>query len=475
MAKVTRHGWTKIPRGSTPEALFTSWVKEGYPSITDYLEGTPKGWCDPWRRYSVSVYKPRYYSGHFATLKDAIEFAEQFPRPQSAAELKEAINDEARQGYTEIIKQKLQTEGDLDLSSVDDETLRKLAGADDDADSEASLGKVLGLDDPDAVDDMDAEEKDQLAQVLGGIKVNESVSYVLGAYTHLGASNPEIAQALQEHCGLKESEANEVLQESKGRRELDLDSLLEASQKIKAETIHTAFEEPDFGIPNVTVASAECKGDSIEPAQTDLEKASPKLKESEDTVTSPALEAELEKAGQNFFKTKLELHVNPGSNTLYAYGDLGWRKINPETKGKDHYTVSVSIKGGKLGSYHVHALHAYDDADYYWAYSYNLKDWFFKLNGTTERFHVQCSTIDEVLKELDRRNNKIEPRIMYDSIEPGSQGPKIEESTLTDALDDAMGHLRAAEKHNDDYDTVAVEQDIRGAEGKVRKAQMIAG
>lgn len=417
-------------------------------------------------------------------------------------DLKEALEattekGATRGGYEQLLRQKLALKDDVDLSSIDEDTLKALAGTDEAAidktavenkDEEASedpdnaLGNALGLEDKEdikAIGDMSDEDKDKLVAAIGNSEIKESVVWTVQCYNAMGASNTDLAIILKEHYGLKKDEVKEILRErnmlgsSESRlQEKFLNRVLEAAKKLNFESIHQVFEDDE---PSAThISNSSTVQSEFVPAQPSLEKAPAKLKESEDIATSPALEEELEKAGQNFFKTKLELHVNPGNNALYAYGDLGWRTFNPEVRGKTQYSVSAWVNGGKLGAYHVHALHAYDDADYFWAYSYNLKDWFFKQNNTTERFHVQCATIDDVLKELDRRNNKVEPRMMYDSQKPGSKGPKIEESALTDTIEDAISHVKDAEKHNKDFDEYAVEQDLKGAEAKLWKARMIA-
>ena len=413
-------------------------------------------------------------------------------------DLKEALEattekGATRSGYEQLIRQKLALKDDVDLSAIDDDTLKAMAGTDEDAMAEISkdaaengetkvtFGDQLGLEDKEdieAVNNMSDEDKDKLVAAVAGDKENmkESVSWTVECYNLMEAADIDLAIALKEHCGLKKDEVKEILKERKafGTKEGKfqetgdfLDRVLEAAKKINFESIHEVFEDDEPEATHISNAST-IQSDFV-PAQPSLEKAPAKLKESEDIATSPALGAELEKAGQNFFKTELKLKFNPGNNMLYAYGDLGWQQIGTSKK---HYSVHVSIQGGKVAYYQVHENHAYDEAEYYWAYSFNLKTWYFK-NGDDKAI-AECSTIKDVLEKLAELNQEIRPIHVYDSMKPGSQGPKIEESTLTDALDDAMDHLRAAERHNDDYDTYAVEQDLRGAEGKIHKAQMIA-
>ncbi len=82
MAK-TFKGWTRIDRDTTckdPDRYFTKWVREGYPTITDYVDGTSKGWCDHEDRYQVAPVKGKPYESYiyrsFARLSDAILYAE---------------------------------------------------------------------------------------------------------------------------------------------------------------------------------------------------------------------------------------------------------------------------------------------------------------------------------------------------------------------------------------------------------------
>ena len=82
MAK-TYKGWTRINRDTThkdPDRYFTKWVREGYPTITDYVDGTPKGWCDPEDRYDVAPVQSNPYESaiyrSFERLSDAILYAE---------------------------------------------------------------------------------------------------------------------------------------------------------------------------------------------------------------------------------------------------------------------------------------------------------------------------------------------------------------------------------------------------------------
>ena len=574
-------------------------------------------------------------------------------------DLKEALEattekGAVRSGYEQLIRQKLALKDDVDLSSIDENTLKALAGTDESVvDAEAAeekgektenpddaLGNALGLEDEEdikAVGEMSDEDKEKLVAAIGGEEIKESVAWTVNLYNLMEASDIDLAIILKEHYGLKKDEVKEILRErntlssSESRlQEKFLDRVLEAAKKLNFESIHQVFEDDE---PEAThISNSSTVQSEFVPAQPSLEKAPAKLKESEEIPTSPALEAELEKASENFFKVKLDLHVNPGNQMLYAHGDLGWRKANPEARGKDHYGIHADIKGGKVASYWIREYHAYDDADYYIAYSFNLKDWYFRNH--TDKTMAQCNTVDEVLENLGRLNAGIKPVMMYDSQESISKDTriqessvedgyreiplkdentavviesvlgqlsdgywennrssdkywrfasvknnilfisnkrytyefrpdvryvrgvrintsrsvgwdngflnkseeeikkffaqkakflvkeeglewsrnnqtesefvggwrkkltvadiyavydwlmgraramtsevKIEESTLTDALDDAMDHLRAAEKHNDDYDTVAVEQDIRGAEGKIHKAQMIA-
>ena len=85
MAK-TFKGWTRINRDDTykdPSRYFTKWVREGYPSITDWADKkvkTPWNKCDPLSRYEVAPvqgqpYKASYLRS-FPTLSEAILFAE---------------------------------------------------------------------------------------------------------------------------------------------------------------------------------------------------------------------------------------------------------------------------------------------------------------------------------------------------------------------------------------------------------------
>lgn len=82
MAK-TYKGWTRIDRDITykdSERYFTKWVREGYPTITDWMDGTSKGWCDPEDRYEVAPVQGKPYERSiyrsFAKLSDAILYAE---------------------------------------------------------------------------------------------------------------------------------------------------------------------------------------------------------------------------------------------------------------------------------------------------------------------------------------------------------------------------------------------------------------
>ena len=80
MAK-TYKGWTRTARDSkSVDTYFTKWTREGYPTITDYVDGTSKGWCDPNDRYQVDLrpgqpYERSIYRS-FARLSDAILYAE---------------------------------------------------------------------------------------------------------------------------------------------------------------------------------------------------------------------------------------------------------------------------------------------------------------------------------------------------------------------------------------------------------------
>lgn len=73
MAK-TYKGWTRVKMDEN-DNYFTYWYKEGYPEITDFMDGTPKGWCDPYHRYRVST-PHNLISLGFRKLEDAIELAE---------------------------------------------------------------------------------------------------------------------------------------------------------------------------------------------------------------------------------------------------------------------------------------------------------------------------------------------------------------------------------------------------------------
>ena len=82
MAK-TYKGWTRINRDVTCKDInrfFTKWVREGYPTITDYVDGTGKGWCRPEDRYQVAPVQgqpyERYIYRSFERLSDAILYAE---------------------------------------------------------------------------------------------------------------------------------------------------------------------------------------------------------------------------------------------------------------------------------------------------------------------------------------------------------------------------------------------------------------
>lgn len=79
MAK-TYKGWTRINRNSTPDNFFTKWVREGYPTITDFQDGMGKGWCPDYTRYEVGIRPGQPYERSeyrsFERLSDAILYAE---------------------------------------------------------------------------------------------------------------------------------------------------------------------------------------------------------------------------------------------------------------------------------------------------------------------------------------------------------------------------------------------------------------
>jgi len=82
MAK-TYKGWTRINRDDTykdSSRYFTKWVREGYPTITDFQDGMGKGWCPDYTRYEVSPVKGQPYvrseCRQFEKLSDAILYAE---------------------------------------------------------------------------------------------------------------------------------------------------------------------------------------------------------------------------------------------------------------------------------------------------------------------------------------------------------------------------------------------------------------
>lgn len=82
----TYKGWTRISKDETykdPNRYFTKWVREGYPSITDWADKkvkTPYNRCDSYSRYEVAPIQGKPYQSHllrsFAKLEDAIYFAE---------------------------------------------------------------------------------------------------------------------------------------------------------------------------------------------------------------------------------------------------------------------------------------------------------------------------------------------------------------------------------------------------------------
>ena len=84
----TYKGWTRINRDVTykdSNRYFTKWVREGFPEITDWVDGTHKGFCDKEDRYEVGlrpgqVYERSIYRS-FARLSDAIYYAETGKRP----------------------------------------------------------------------------------------------------------------------------------------------------------------------------------------------------------------------------------------------------------------------------------------------------------------------------------------------------------------------------------------------------------
>ena len=82
MAK-TYKGWTRISRDISCRdsgRYFTQWVREGFPTITDFQDGTGKGWCPDYMRYEVGIRPGQPYERseyrHFAKLSDAILYAE---------------------------------------------------------------------------------------------------------------------------------------------------------------------------------------------------------------------------------------------------------------------------------------------------------------------------------------------------------------------------------------------------------------
>lgn len=176
-----------------------------------------------------------------------------------------------RAGKEELIKQKLQNP-DLDLSEVDDDTINAMAG--EDADSEEVAEEVsakLGLEDEDALKDLDDEDLDQVVSLLGGEKqeesfkvdkdgnlMQESVSNVLEYYNSRNAADIDLAIALKEHCGLTREEAKEVIQnryfEAKEVKAAEsFDKLMEFVEnlseqaKLSEASIHEVFEpcEPE--------------------------------------------------------------------------------------------------------------------------------------------------------------------------------------------------------------------------------------
>ena len=82
----TYKGWTRISKDETykdPSRYFTKWVREGYPSITDWADKKVKtAWnrVDPLSRYEVAPVQGqpyvRSFDRSFARLEDAIFYAE---------------------------------------------------------------------------------------------------------------------------------------------------------------------------------------------------------------------------------------------------------------------------------------------------------------------------------------------------------------------------------------------------------------
>lgn len=81
MAK-TYKGWTRVNREDAIKDgnYFAYWFKEGFPKITDFCDGTSKGWCDPNDRYEVDLKAGQSYERSiyrsFNRLSDAILYAE---------------------------------------------------------------------------------------------------------------------------------------------------------------------------------------------------------------------------------------------------------------------------------------------------------------------------------------------------------------------------------------------------------------
>ena len=78
----TYKGWTKVSKKDAEKDgyYFSWWYKEGYPDITDFMDGTSAGFCNKESRYEVGIRPGQPYERSeyrsFAKLSDAILYAE---------------------------------------------------------------------------------------------------------------------------------------------------------------------------------------------------------------------------------------------------------------------------------------------------------------------------------------------------------------------------------------------------------------
>lgn len=228
--------------------------------------------------YLAQTYSPSEVTGNLGA--EAMEIVNtRFKEALVSASDQNAQNTELdpealRNGKEELIKQKLQNP-DLDLSEIDDDTINAMAG--EDADSEEVAKEVsvkLGLEDEDALKDLDDKDLDQVVSLLGGEKqeesfkvdkdgnlMQESVNNVLEYYNSRNAADIDLAIALKEHCGLTKDEVREVIKNryfetEEIQADQTFDKLAEFIERIKEQTklseasihaIHDAFEayEPE--------------------------------------------------------------------------------------------------------------------------------------------------------------------------------------------------------------------------------------